>query len=132
MAADNRAVARTGGDPRRARTISFAEADPRALAEKAETWRDGSPSLRDWRASMAAYVLPELGRMHVGAVATADVKRVLRSVALAASTPPRAWWREASRRCWSGRRWRTCASQPAAVETALRKVDGHPRIARVV
>ena len=28
-AADNRAVARTGGDPRRARTISFAEAEPR-------------------------------------------------------------------------------------------------------
>ena len=32
---------------------------------------------------MAAYVLPKLGRMHVGAVATADVKRVLRPLALA-------------------------------------------------
>ena len=83
IAADNRAVARSGGDPRRARTITFAEAEPCALAEKAETWREGSPSLRDWRASMAAYVLPQLGPMHVGAVATADVKRVLRPLALA-------------------------------------------------
>ena len=85
IAADNRAVARTGGDPRRARTISFAEAEPRAMAEKAETWRRGttSKSLRDWRSAMAAHVLPELGSMHVGAVATSDVKRVLRPLALA-------------------------------------------------
>ena len=60
-----------------------AEAEPRAVAEKAETWRDGSRSLRDWNASMAAHVLPQLGRMHVDAVATADVKRVLRPLALA-------------------------------------------------
>ena len=47
-------------DARRARTISFAQAEPRALAEKAETWRAGadSQSLRDWRSTMAAYVLP--------------------------------------------------------------------------
>ena len=84
-AADNRAVARTGGDPRRARTISFAEAEPLAMAEKAETWRQGtaSRSERDWRSTMDAYVLPKLGKMHVGAVATSDVKRVLRPLALA-------------------------------------------------
>ena len=85
IAADNRAVARTGGDPRRARTISFADAEPRAMAEKAETWRRGaaSKSARDWRSSMDAYVLPAMGTMHVGAVATGDVKRVLRPLALA-------------------------------------------------
>ena len=56
-------------DARRARTISFAEAEPRTMAEKAETWRGGtaSKSLRDWRSTMAVYVLPELGSMHVGA-----------------------------------------------------------------
>ena len=32
---------------------------------------------------MATYVLPALGSMHVGAVATSDVKRVLRPLALA-------------------------------------------------
>ena len=160
IAADNRAVARTGGDPRRARTITFAEAEPRALAEKAETWRDGSPSLRDWRATMAAYVLPQLGKMHVGAVATADVKRVLRPLALAG--------KHATARMVAGRiaavlEWaevenlrEPAGSGRAAVETVMRslpkaaavrhhralhfsdvaaalaKVDGHPRIGRVV
>ena len=41
------------------------------MAEKAETWRRGtaSKSLRDWRSTMDAYVLPQLGKMLVGAVA---------------------------------------------------------------
>ncbi len=162
VAADNRAVARTGGDPRLARTISFAEAEPRAMAEKAETWRRGtaSKSQRDWRSTMAAYVLPELGSMHVGAVATSDVKRVLRPLALAG--------KHATARMVAGRivavlEWaevenlrEPAGSGRAIVETvmrslpkaaavrhhralhfadvaaALRKVDGHPRIARWV
>ena len=159
-AADNRAVARTGGDPRRARTVTFAEAEPPARAEKAETWRDESTSLRDWNASMAAYVLPELGRMHVGAVATADVKRVLRPLALAG--------KHATARMVAGRiaavlEWaevenlrEPAGSGRAAVETVMRslpkgaavrhhralhfsdvaealaRVDGHPRIGRIV
>ena len=160
IAADNRAVARTGGDPRRARTVTFAEAEPPARAEKAETWRDGSRSLRDWNASMAAYVLPKLGRMHVGAVASADVKRVLRPLALAG--------KHATARMVAGRiaavlEWaevenlrEPAGSGRAAVETVMRslpkaaevrhhralhfsdvasaldRVDGHPRIGRMV
>ena len=162
VAADNRAVARTGGDPRRARTISFAEAEPRAMAEKAETWRRGtaSKSMRDWRSTMAAYVLPELGSMHVGAVATSDVKRVLRPLALAG--------KHATARMVAGRivavlEWaevenlrEPAGSGRAIIETVMRslpkaaavrhhralhfsdvaealaKVDGHPRIERVV
>ena len=162
VAADNRAVARTGGDPRRARTISFAEAEPRAMAEKAETWRRGtaSKSLRDWRSTMAAYVLPELGSMHVGAVATSDVKRVLRPLALAG--------KHATARMVAGRivavlEWaevenlrEPAGSGRAIVETVMRslpkaaavrhhralhfsdvaaalaRVDGHPRIGRGV
>ncbi|MCY3838104.1 MAG: integrase arm-type DNA-binding domain-containing protein, partial [Gammaproteobacteria bacterium] len=161
-AADNRAVARTGGDPRRARTISFAEAEPRAMAEKAETWRSGtaSKSQRDWRSTMDAYVLPQLGNMHVGAVATSDVKRVLRPLALAG--------KHATMRMVAGRivavlEWaevenlrEPAGSGRAIVETvtrslpkaaavrhhralhfsdvadALGKVDAHPRIARTV
>ncbi len=161
-AADNRAVARTGGDPRRARTISFAEAAPRAMAEKAETWRRGtaSKSQRDWRSTMAAYVLPELGSMHVGAVATSDVKRVLRPLALAG--------KHATARMVAGRivavlEWaevenlrEPAGSGRAIVETVMRslpkaaavrhhralhfadvaaalaRVDGHPRIGRGV
>ena len=160
IAADNRAVARAGGDPRRARSVSFAEVEPRALAEKGETWRDGSRSLRDWNASMAAYVLPELGRMHVDAIVSADVKRVLRPLALAG--------KHATARVVAGRivavlEWaevenlrEPAGSGRAAVETVMRslpkaaevrhhralhfsdvaaalaRVDGHPRIGRVV
>ena len=161
-AADNRAVARTGGDPRRARTISFAEAEPLAMAEKAETWRRGtaSQSQRDWRSTMDTYVLPQLGKMHVGAVATSDVKRVLRPLALAG--------KHATMRMVAGRivavlEWAEVENlrEPAGsgrsiVETvtrllpkaaavrhhralhfsdvaaALCKVDGHPRISRMV
>ena len=161
-AADNRAVARTGGDPRRARTISFAEAEPRAMAEKAETWRRGtaSKSKRDWRSTMNTYVLPQLGKMHVGAVATSDVKRVLRPLALAG--------KHATARMVAGRivavlEWaevenlrEPAGSGRAIVETvtrslpkaaavrhhralhfsdvadALARVDGHPRIGRGV
>ena len=161
-AADNRAVARTGGDPRRARTISFAEAEPRAMAEKAETWRRGmaSKAQRDWRSTMVAYVLPQLGKMHVGAVATSDVKRVLRPLALAG--------KHATARMVAGRivavlEWaevenlrEPAGSGRAIVETVMRslpkaaavrhhpalhfadvaealaKVDGHPRIARTI
>ena len=162
IAADNRAVARTGGDPRRARTISFAEAEPRAMAEKAETWRGGgaAKSARDWRSTMDAYVLPQLGTMHVGAVATSDVKRVLRPLALAG--------KHATVRMVAGRivavlEWaevenlrEPAGSGRAIVETVMRslpkagavrhhpalhfadvaaalaRVDAHPRIARWV
>ena len=160
IAADNRAVARTGGDPRRARAITFAEAEPPARAEKAETWRDGSRSLRDWNATMGSYVLPKLGRIHVGAVASADVKRVLRPLALAG--------KHATARMVAGRiaavlEWaevenlrEPAGSGRAAVETVMRslpkaaevrhhralhfsdvasalaRVDGHPRIGRAV
>ncbi|MDE0062605.1 MAG: integrase arm-type DNA-binding domain-containing protein [Gammaproteobacteria bacterium] len=162
IAADNRAVARTGGDPRKAKTISFAEAEPRAMAEKAETWRRGtaSKSLRDWRSTMDTYVLPQLGKMHVSAVATSDVKRVLRPLALAG--------KHATMRMVAGRivavlEWAevenlrepagsgraivetVTRSQPKAaavrhhralhfsdVAEALKKVDAHPRVARSV
>ena len=161
-AADNRAVARTGGDPRKARTISFAEAEPLAMAEKAETWRRGaaSKSQRDWRSTMDAYVLPQLGKMHVGAVATSDVKRVLRPLALAG--------KHATARTVAGRivavlEWAEVENlrEPAGsgraiveivtrslpkaaavrhhralhfsdVAAALSRVDGHPRIGRAI
>ena len=162
MAADNRAVARTGGDPRRARTISFAEAEPGAMAERAETWRRGtaSKSQRDWRSTMDAYVLAQLGKMPVEAVATSDVKRVMRPLALAG--------KHATMRMVAGRivavlEWaevedlrEPAGSGRAIVETvtrslpkaaavrhhralhfadvaeALGRVDAHPRIARTV
>ena len=80
-AADNRAIARTGGDPRRARVPSFARAEEACFAEKQETWRTDSPA-RSWRVVMEKYVLPKLGGMPVDQIGTAAVYEVLRPVAL--------------------------------------------------
>ena len=81
-AADNRAIARTGGDPRRARVPSFAGAEEACFAEKQETWRTESPA-RNWRVVMEKYVLPKLGGMPVDQIGTAAVYEVLRPIALA-------------------------------------------------
>lgn len=59
-AADNRAIARTGGDPRRVRVPTFAKAEEACFAEKLQTWRTGSPA-RNWRLAVERYVLPKLG-----------------------------------------------------------------------
>jgi len=81
-AADNRAIARTGGDPRRARVPTFAKAEQACFAEKLETWRTDSPA-RNWRIAVERYVLPKLAGVPVDQVGTAAVYDVLRPVALA-------------------------------------------------
>jgi len=81
-AADNRAIARTGGDPRRARVPTFAKAERACFAEKLETWRTDSPA-RNWRIAVDRYVLPKLAGVPVDQVGTAAVYEVLRPVALA-------------------------------------------------
>ena len=80
-AADNRAIARTGGDPRRARVPTFAKAEAACFAEKLETWRTDSPA-RNWRVAVDRYVMPKIGGMPVDQVGTAAVYEVLRPVAL--------------------------------------------------
>ena len=80
-AADNRAIARTGGDPRRVRVPTFATAEKACFAEKLDTWRTPSPA-RNWRVTMEKHVLPKLGRMPVDKIGTAAVYEVLRPVAL--------------------------------------------------
>ena len=81
-AADNRAIARTDGDPRRIRVPTFAKAEEACFAEKIETWRTKSPA-RNWRVAVEKYVLPKLGGMPVDQVGTAAVYEVLRPMALA-------------------------------------------------
>ena len=81
-AADNRAIARTGGDPRRVRVPTFAKAEAACFQERLDTWRTPSPA-RNWRLAMEKYVLPKLGRMPVDKIGTAAVYEVLRPVALA-------------------------------------------------
>ncbi len=82
VAADNRAVARTGGDPRRARVPTFAQAEQACFAERQEVWRTDSPA-RSWRTAMDRHVLPKFGGVPVDQVGTAAVYEALRPLALA-------------------------------------------------
>ena len=81
-AADNRAIARTGGDPRRARVPTFEKAEAVCFAEKREIWRSDGPE-KAWRRAMDRYVLPRIGAMPVDKVGSAAVYEVLRPIALA-------------------------------------------------
>ena len=89
LAADNRAIAMRGGDPRRARVPSFAEAEARCYTERLDEWRGGANSntAKNWRSRMAVYVLPTLGDMPISTVGTSAVKDVLRPIALAGKHP---------------------------------------------
>ena len=120
VAADNRAIARTGDDPRRSRVPTFEKAEKICFAEKRDTWRSKSPA-NNWRSAMDRYVLPRFGGMPVDRVGSAAIYEVLRPIALAGKhTPPSRWPGRRSRRCWSGResrslarkarRWRRCGA----------------------
>ena len=82
VAADNRAIARTGGDPRRARVPTFEKAEAVCFAEKREVWSSHAPA-QHWRSVMDRYVLAKLGAMPVDKVGSAAVYEVLRPIALA-------------------------------------------------
>ena len=82
VAADNRAIARTGGDPRRARVPTFAVAEGECFAQKRDTWRTDSPA-KNWRLAMDKYVLPKIGGVPVDRVGSAAVNEALRPIALA-------------------------------------------------
>ena len=82
VAADNRAIARTGGDPRRSRVPTFEKAEKICFSEKRDTWRSKSPA-NNWRSAVDRYVLPKIGGMPVDKVGSAAVYEVLRPIALA-------------------------------------------------
>ena len=82
VAADNRAIARTGGDPRRARVPTFSAAEAECFAQKRDTWRTESPA-KNWRLAMDKYVLPQIGGVPVDRVGSAAVNEALRPIALA-------------------------------------------------
>ena len=79
MAQANRKIARTGGDPRRqpATVPTFEEAADTVIRMHAATWKDGGKSEARWRATLAAYAFPRLGRRSVADITTADVLGVL-------------------------------------------------------
>ena len=82
VAADNRAIARTGGDPRRAKVPTFSVAEAECFAQKRDTWRTESPA-KNWRLAMDKHVLPKIGGVPVDKVGSAAVNEALRPMALA-------------------------------------------------
>ena len=75
----NRRIARKGSDPRaRPRSVpTFAEAAEKVIAIHAAAWKPGSKSEAQWRSSLAAYVLPEIGERLVSDLEPRDVMGVL-------------------------------------------------------
>ena len=80
----NRKVARTGGDPvaekRRADGIlTFAEAAERVWKDKNPGWRHPRHA-QDWMSSLRRHALPDLGRMPVSEISSAEVLDTLRRI----------------------------------------------------
>ena len=74
--ANRRTVAR-GGDPRGGGIPTFAEAADKVIAIHRESWRPGGKSEAQWRASLRAYAMPQLGTKRVDRITTSDVLAVL-------------------------------------------------------
>ena len=78
LALANRRALAEGRDPRQRGTVpSFAEAAETVIALHAATWKDSGKSAGQWRASLAAYAMPRIGRKSVAEISSADVLAVL-------------------------------------------------------
>ena len=74
----NWVIAKAGEDPTRdAAAPTFAEALESVIEMQRGVWKGDGKSEHQWRSSMAAYVLPRLGRRTVDQIDTADVMAVL-------------------------------------------------------
>lgn len=76
----NRQATELGRDPRGDEMPTFSEAADRVIALHSETWRPGSRSESQWRASLNAYVLPRIGDKPVDEIAVGDILGVLAGV----------------------------------------------------
>ena len=76
---EHRKRARAGIDPRaRAGSVpTFAEAADKVIAIHRASWRPGSKSEAQWRASLRDYAMPRLRSKRVDQISTADVMSVL-------------------------------------------------------
>ena len=79
QAFEYRRLARAGGDPRASTDAAptFEDALEEVLAIQRPSWRPGSRSEAQWRASLRTYAFPTLGGLRIDQVTTADVLTVL-------------------------------------------------------
>ena len=73
----NRRAVHRGRDPRGGGIPTFEEGADRVIQIHAATWRAGSKSEAQWRASLRDYAMPRLGSKRVDKITTADVMAVL-------------------------------------------------------
>ena len=76
-ALENRRVTFQGGDPRAGATPTFVEAARYVVRLRRATWRRGSKSEAQWKASLQTYVFPVIGNKPVDRITTAHVLAVL-------------------------------------------------------
>ena len=73
----NRRTVAQGADPRGSGIPTFAEAVDKVIAIHRDSWRSGSKSEAQWRASLRDYAAPRVGDKRVDQITTADVLSVL-------------------------------------------------------
>ena len=80
-AADNRKVARAGGDPTARASDSivptFAEAADQVIEMHTPEWKNGGKTAKRWRASLRDYAIPRIGARPVSDITSADVMSIL-------------------------------------------------------
>ena len=77
FALENRRDILDGIDPRAGDVPTFAAAVDKVIAMHAENWKDGGKTEAQWRATLATYAFPRIGRKSVADITTADVLAVL-------------------------------------------------------
>ena len=75
-ALENRRALARGNDPRSS-VPTLAQASESVLAIHSASWKDGARSAQIWRNSLRDYVLPQLGRVRVDRITTADIMAML-------------------------------------------------------
>lgn len=140
----NRAVARSGGDPRqegRARmaTPTFAEAVDSYLAGKLDEFRNDKHR-KQWRSTLDLYAIPAIGDVRVDQIETKDVQRVLFPIwsdktVTASRLRGRieavlSWATVAGHRAGDNpARWKGNLSELLAKPSKVAKADNHPAVA---
>ena len=117
-----------GLDPRgdRQRAPTFAEAFETVVALHAANWSDGGRSEKQWRSSVATYVLPSLGAKSVAEVTAGDILAVLTPLwATKAETARRLKGRLSAVLRWAVAQQHRPDDPTAAVAAALPSNNGH-------